>query len=139
MGGGVALVFFAGWSGGTSRAHGARAVLEGIALSQVDIVHAMEKDLRKKLKVLKVDGGASANDLLMQFQSDVLGCRLVRPQMVETTALGAGFLAGLAVGFWKDQKEIREAWKEDRVFTPRMAPKTKKEILTRWSRAVAMA
>ncbi|OGP17575.1 MAG: glycerol kinase [Deltaproteobacteria bacterium RIFCSPLOWO2_02_FULL_50_16] len=128
-----------GISRGTTSAHLARAVLEGIALSQYDILKAMEKDLGKRVRLLKVDGGASANNLLMQFQSDILGCQLVRPKMIETTALGAGFLAGLAVGFWKDQQEIANAWREDRVFKPHMMKKERGAILARWNKAVQSA
>src|SRR5688572_30643726 len=106
-----------GLTRGTTKAHLARAALEGIALQNVDILRAMERDSGRALGILKVDGGASANDLLMQFQSDVLGVTISRPQMVETTALGAAFLAGLGAGVWKSKDEIRRTWKEDRRFT----------------------
>ena len=124
---------------GTSESHIARAVLEGIALLQSDIAHSMEKDARKKLKTLKVDGGASNNNLLMQFQSDILGTKLVRPKMVETTALGAAFLAGLAVGLWNDQAEIARAWKKDKEFKPKMKPAERKSRLTQWQNAIERA
>ncbi len=124
---------------GTTDAHIARAVLEGIAYLQSDISRAMERDSKKKLRVLKVDGGASNNNLLMQFQSDILNTRLVRPKMVETTALGAAFLAGLAVGLWKSQKDIVRAWKKDKEFKPKMAPLERKERLNQWQSAVKRA
>lgn len=129
----------AGLSRGTTLAHIARACLEGIAFLQYDILQAMQKDLGKKLKVLKVDGGASVNNLLMQFQSDILGVDLVRPQAVETTGLGAAFLAGLAVGLWKDQKEIADHWKEDKTFTPQMNKKEVTLHLKHWADAVKKA
>src|SRR5205814_4193791 len=93
----------AGLTRGTTAAHIARAALEGIAFRVADVLHAMESDAGIKLKELRVDGGACANNLLMQFQADLLGVPVVRPQVPETTALGAAYLAGLAVGFWKDR------------------------------------
>ena len=123
----------------TTQAHIARAVLEGIAYLQSDIAHAMEKDSRKKLKILKVDGGASNNNLLMQFQADILGTKLVRPKMVETTALGAAFLAGLAVGMWKSEDQIRRSWKKDREFTPKMKAADRKALLAKWQGVVTRA
>ena len=107
---------------GTTAAHIARAALEGIAFQTMDIVSAMEKDAGVPLGELKVDGGASRNNLLMQFQSDVLGTKVVRPLVTETTALGAAYLAGLAVGFWKSIDEVKRQWQAERVFTPTMAP-----------------
>lgn len=103
---------------GTTAAHIARAALEGIAFQTMDIVSAMEQDSGVKLCELKVDGGASRNNLLMQFQSDVLGCNVIRPQVTETTALGAAFLAGLAVGYWGSVNEIKGIWAVDREFMP---------------------
>jgi glycerol kinase len=128
-----------GMTRGTTIAHIARATLEGIAFLQHDILEAMQKDLGKKLRILKVDGGACVNNLLMQFQSDILGVKLVRPKMIETTALGAAFLAGLAVGLWKDQKEIAQHWKEDKTFTPSMSKKEVSSHLARWKEAVKRA
>lgn len=125
-----------GLTRGTTSAHIARACLEGIAFLQYDILQAMQKDLGKKLKILKVDGGACVNDLLMQFQSDILGVNLVRPQMIETTVLGAAFLAGLAVGLWKDQKEISEHWKENKTFVPQMPKKEVTSHLKRWTETI---
>lgn len=107
---------------GTTAAHIARAALEGIAFQTMDIVSAMEKDAGVPLGELKVDGGASRNNLLMQFQSDVLGTKVVRPLVTETTALGAAYLAGLAVGFWKSIGEVKRQWQAERIFTPTMAP-----------------
>ena len=107
-----------GISRGTTTAHIARAALEGIAYQTMDITAAMSRDAGISLKELKVDGGASRNNLLMQFQADILGTRVVRPQMVETTAMGAAYLAGLAVGYWSSIDEIRKQWQVDRVFEP---------------------
>lgn len=128
-----------GMTRGTTAAHVARATLEGIAFLQYDILQAMQKDLGKKLRILKVDGGACVNDLLMQFQADILGTKLVRPRMIETTAMGAAFLAGLAVGFWKNQEEIASHWREDRAFSPHMPKKEISHHLQRWQKAVKKA
>ena len=103
---------------GTTAAHIARAALEGIAFQTMDIVRAMEKDAGVSLTELKVDGGASRNNLLMQFQADVLGAAVIRPQVTETTAIGAAYLAGLAVGFWASPDDIRSQWKAERRFDP---------------------
>ena len=103
---------------GTTAAHIARAALEGIAFQTMDIVHAMEKDAGVPLAELKVDGGASRNHLMMQFQADILGARVVRPKVTETTALGAAYLAGLAVGYWSSLEEIKAQWQVERVFRP---------------------
>ena len=107
---------------GTTSAHIARAALEGIAFQTMDIVGAMEKDAGVKLSELKVDGGASRNNLMMQFQADILGSSVVRPEVTETTALGACYLAGLAVGFWSSLEEVKSQWKAERVFSPSGAP-----------------
>lgn len=106
---------------GTTAAHIARASLEGIAFQTMDIVNAMEKDAGVRLAELKVDGGASCNNLMMQFQSDILGTNVVRPKVTETTAMGACYLAGLATGYWKDLDDIKKQWMADTVFTP-LAP-----------------
>ena len=103
---------------GTTAAHIARAALDGIAFQTYDIAQAMSKDMGTPLKELKVDGGASRNNLLMQYQSDLLGVNVVRPKVTETTALGAAYLAGLSVGFWKDLDEIKGQWQEECVFVP---------------------
>ena len=107
-----------GLTRGASAAHIARAALEGIAFQTMDIVSAMEKDAGVKLAELKVDGGASRNNLLMQFQSDVLGATVVRPKVTETTGMGAAYLAGLAVGYWSSTDEIRKQWQAEHTFTP---------------------
>ena len=103
---------------GTKAAHIARAALEGIAFQTMDIVAAMERDAGVKLAELKVDGGASRNNLMMQFQSDILGTSVIRPEVTETTAMGACYLAGLAVGYWSSLDEIRRQWKAERTFVP---------------------
>ncbi|MDU5345018.1 MAG: glycerol kinase GlpK, partial [Prevotella bivia] len=103
---------------GTTAAHIARAALDGIAFQTHDIALAMAKDMEAPLKELKVDGGASRNNLLMQYQANLLGINVVRPKITETTALGAAYLAGLAVGFWKDIDEVKTQWQVERVFEP---------------------
>jgi glycerol kinase len=128
-----------GLTRGTTRAHLARATLEGIALQNVDILRAMEADSMRHLTTLRVDGGAAANDLLMQFQSDVLGVEISRPALVETTALGAAFLAGLGAGVWQDKAEIVRTWREERRFTPTAERATVDAHLARWAAAVAKA
>jgi glycerol kinase len=128
-----------GLTRGTTRAHIARATLEGIALQNVDILRAMQRDAGRPLTVLKVDGGASANDLLMQFQSDVLGVEIARPELVETTALGAAFLAGLGTGVWKDQAQMKQTWREQKRFKPTTDRTQVNEHLARWDKAVAKA
>ncbi|HTL34432.1 MAG TPA: glycerol kinase GlpK [Kofleriaceae bacterium] len=124
---------------GTTKAHLARATLEGIALQNVDILRAMERDAGHPLRMLKVDGGAAANDLLMQFQSDVLGVEIARPEIVESTALGAAFLAGLGTGVWKDQAQVSQTWREQRRFKPTTDRAWVKEHLARWDAAVSKA
>ena len=124
---------------GTGLPHIARATLEGIALQNVDILKAMASDSGRQLLRLKVDGGASANNLLMQMQADFLGCRIVRPQIIETTALGAALLAGLGAGVWKGFSDIAGVWKEDRAFAPEMDDDTRRAVLDRWNHAVARA
>ena len=128
-----------GMTRGTTRAHLARAVLEGVALQISDILQAMSKDAGRPLAALKVDGGAARNDLLMQFQADVLGVRCVRPTVLETTALGAAFLAGLGVGFWPNTDSISAAWTEDRTFLPTMPAERVAAHLSAWASAVARA
>ncbi|MBI2339161.1 MAG: glycerol kinase GlpK [Deltaproteobacteria bacterium] len=124
---------------GTTRGHIARATLEGIAFQQQEILESMEKDSGRKCKMLKVDGGACTNNLMMQFQADILGCNIVRPKMIETTAFGAAFLAGLAVGIWKDQEEIRNAWKEDKTFESTFTKKQREDLKKKWAKAVGKA
>jgi len=129
----------AGVTRGTTAAHVARAALEGIAFQVADVLRAMEADAKIKLKELRVDGGASANNLLMQFQSHLLGVPVVRPKVTETTALGAAYLAGLAVGYWKDQKQIAAQWQVDRRFTHAMKPAQRKQLESGWRKALERA
>jgi len=124
---------------GVTRAHIARATLEGIALQNADILIAMESDSGVQLSSLKVDGGAAANGLLLQFQADILEVPIVRPQMLETTALGAGLLAGLATGVWSTRDEAASIWAADRTFAPNMAETERQEHLSRWRNAVERA
>ncbi len=128
-----------GLTRGSNRGHIARAVLEGIALQITDVLGAMEADSAQALSLLKVDGGAAANNLLMQFQADVLGVPCVRPTNLETTALGAAYLAGLGVGFWKGLGDVHAAWAEDRTFRPEMSADERATRRVSWADAVARA
>jgi glycerol kinase len=128
-----------GMTRGTTKAHIARAALASIAYQTADVLDAMQKDADIVLQELRVDGGASRNDLLMQFQADILGVPVVRPVVTETTALGAAYLAGLAVGFWKSTEEIAAQWREQCRFVPRMSADERTERLKTWRRAVARA
>jgi glycerol kinase len=121
---------------GTTGGHIARAALESIAYQVGDVLDAMEADSGIQIKELRVDGGAAQNDLLMQFQSDVLQAPTVRPKIFETTALGAAYLAGLASGYWKDQAEVSTQWKADRRFEPEAATATVEELRSNWRRAL---
>ena len=125
-----------GISRGTTKSHIARATLEGIALQVYDIVKAMENDSNMHLKELRVDGGASANDLLLQIQSDIFECDVVRPTNLETTALGAAYLAGLAVGVYKNKKEIRKQWQKDKTFLPNTNRQKQLQLISQWHKAV---
>lgn len=124
---------------GFTRAQLIRATLESIAYQTYDICRAMESDAGVELTRLRVDGGASANDLLMQFQSDLLGAEVLRPACIETTALGAAYLAGLAVGYWKDTADIRQNRQTGRVFLPEMRDATRAKLLKGWNRALTAA
>jgi glycerol kinase len=128
-----------GLTRGSTAGHIARAALEGIAFQVADVLSAMEADSKIELKELRVDGGASANNMLMQFQADLLGVPVVRPAVQETTALGAAYLAGLAVGFWRDQAEISKQWKVDRTFEPAMKPGQKDKLRASWKKALDRA
>lgn len=130
---------FAGIDRSTTKGHLARAVLEGIALQIQDLAEAMKLDSGRAIPAFKVDGGAARNDLLMQFEADVLGTNVVRPKNVETTALGAAFLGGLGVGFWKSPDDIRKAWKADKVFKPKMSVEERAQHLGKWRDAVKRA
>lgn len=125
-----------GLTQGVTKAHIARATLEGVAMQIVDILQAMENDLGDRLAELKLDGGMSKNNLMMQFQADMLNVVCIRPQVLETTALGAAFLAGLGVGLWKDQQAIIDAWVQDQVFSPSMSEERRKEHISRWQYAL---
>ena len=125
-----------GLTRGAGKAHLIRATVESLAYQVTDVIHAMEKDSGMKLSSLRVDGGASANNFLMQFQSDLLDVQVVRPSCIETTALGAAYLAGLAAGFWKDAEEIRQNWKQEREFSPSVEPKKREDLLKGWQKAV---
>jgi len=130
---------FAGIDRSTTKGHLARAVLEGISLQIQDLAEAMKLDSGRAIPAFKVDGGAVRNDLLMQYQADVLGTNVVRPRNVETTALGAAFLGGLGVGFWKSPDDIRKAWKADKVFKPKMSTEERAQHLGKWRDAVKRA
>jgi glycerol kinase len=125
-----------GLTRGTTRAHLARAALESIAFQSADVLEAMQKDSGETLKELRVDGGATANDLLMQFQADLLGVPVVRPKVLETTALGAAYLAGLTVNLWKSRDEIAAQWQAQKRFEPRMEAGRRAEMMARWREAV---
>jgi len=125
-----------GLTRGANRAHLARATLEAIAFQTRDVIEAVETDSGVRLSELRVDGGAAANDLLLQIQADVLGRDVVRPAVLETTALGAAYLAGLAVGFWKDASDVARNWREDRRFSAQMQAGRREEMYAGWKRAV---
>ncbi len=128
-----------GLTRGTKAAHIARATLEAIALQNYDILRAMENDANQSLNSLRVDGGASANNLLMQIQADVLGVEISRPQIVETTALGAAFLAGLSTGVWPNQNAIADSWKQAQQFTPQGQTDVVEALVRQWNQAIAKA
>jgi len=128
-----------GLSRGSTAAHIARAALESIAYQTADVIDAMHQDSHLSLAELRVDGGASRNDLLMQFQADVLGVPVVRPRITETTALGAAYLAGLAVGYWDSEEELVQLWQMDRRFEPRLSTDHRDALREGWRRAVAQA
>lgn len=128
-----------GLTRGSTAAHLARATLEGMAFQNVEILKAMEKDLGKKIKSLRVDGGATENNLLMQMQADFLGARTERPVNVETTSLGAAFLAGLGIGFWKGLSELKQTWALQAAFSPELPAKQRELRLKAWQKAVQSA
>ena len=128
-----------GLTRGCTKEHFIRAALESIAYQTADVLQAMEQDSGIRLKSLKVDGGASANDFLMQFQADIVDTQVHRPECIETTALGAAYLAGLAVGYWKDREEIRANWQIGRVFETVMEDGKRQALLKGWKRAVKCA
>jgi glycerol kinase len=128
-----------GLTRGTTAGHIARAALEGIAFQVADVLDVMKEDSGIALNELRVDGGASANDLLMQFQADMLSVPVMRPKVVETTALGAAYLAGLAVGFWKDRSEVHAAWQAEHIFTPQKSKDEAAHRRSRWAEALNRA
>ena len=128
-----------GLTRGFNRAHLVRATLESMAYQVSDILHAMENDAGVKIPALRVDGGACANNFLLQFQSDILGIDVIRPECIETTALGAAYLAGLSVKFWESRAEIENNWHIARTFNPQMEEKKKNKLLKGWQKAVKCA
>lgn len=125
-----------GLTRGTTKAHIARAALDSIAFQSAELLEAMGQDSGAPLKELRVDGGASNNDLMMQFQADILGVPVVRPKVTETTALGAAYLAGLAVGYWGSTADITAQWQVDRTFEPNMESAEREALMSRWRKAV---
>jgi glycerol kinase len=125
-----------GLTRGSSDAHIAKAALDSIAYQVYDVLKAMEADADIEIKELRVDGGGTVNNQLMQFQSDILHCNVVRPNVTETTALGAAYLAGLAVGYWKNITEIQEQWQVDRIFKPVMKNEERETLVQGWQRAI---
>ena len=125
-----------GLSRGSTAAHIARAALEGIAFQTMDIVNAMEKDAGVRLAELKVDGGASRNNLLMQFQADILNTSVIRPKVTETTALGAAYLAGLAVGYWESIDHIKRQWAVEKAFEPKIGEAEAANLKEGWKDAI---
>ncbi|MDX5476338.1 MAG: glycerol kinase, partial [Bacillaceae bacterium] len=128
-----------GLTRGTSKEHFIRATLESLAYQTKDVLSAMEQDSEITLKALRVDGGAVKNNFLTQFQSDILNVPVERPVVNETTALGAAYLAGLAVGYWNDKEEIAKQWQIDRSFEPTMEEKQQSELYEGWQKAVKAA
>jgi glycerol kinase len=128
-----------GLTRGTTAAHIARAALESIAFQTLDVLLAMEKDSDLKIKELRVDGGATVNDSLMQFQADILQTDVLRSAVTETTALGAAFLAGLATGFWGGMDDLRGLWQAGHHFVPAMKPEERNRLIREWNRAVKSA
>ncbi|UGQ17045.1 glycerol kinase GlpK [Borrelia sp. RT1S] len=129
-----------GLTRGTTKAHITRAALESIALQSFDVLTAMKDSIQNfEIQELRVDGGASKNNLLMQFQADILQCNVVRPKITETTALGAAYLAGLAVGYWESAEEITSLWKSDKIFEPSMEKSKREDLLYHWSRVIDRA
>ena len=128
-----------GITAGTSSAHVVRATLESIAYQTRELIDAMQADSGEHLAELRVDGGAAVNNFLMQFQADILGCRIVRPVDIETTALGAAYLAGLATGFFGSPAEVESFWRSERVFEPTFGATEREELFDGWKNAVARA
>ena len=121
---------------GTRASHIVRAALEAMCYQTKDVIDAMRKDSKLKIKSLKVDGGAVVNDLLCRFQAGILGIDVVRPKVTEITSLGAAYLAGLAIGYWKDADDIKRCWTADKIFKPKMSAKTASKLCAGWHEAV---
>ena len=129
-----------GLTRGTTKAHITRAALESIALQSFDVLTAMKNSIQNfEIHEVRVDGGASQNDLLMQFQADILQCNVVRPKITETTALGAAYLAGLAVGYWESAEEITNLWQSDKIFEPSMEKSKRENLIYNWNKAIDRA
>ncbi len=128
-----------GLTRGTGKAHIARAAVESIAYQVADLTDAMQADSGIRLEELRVDGGATANETLLQFQADILGIPVICSKITETTALGAAYLAGLAAEFWKNKNELKTHWQADKTFTPQMSPTGARELRERWNEAVKRA
>jgi len=128
-----------GMTRGTTSAHIARAALDSIAYQTMDVLKAMEADSGISIAELRVDGGATVNNLMMQFQSDVLNTKVIRPRIIETTALGAAYLAGLAVGYWKNMEDIQQQWEAEKTFVPDMKEVERNQLYKGWQRAVKAA
>ena len=125
-----------GITAATTKEQMARAALESMAYQTRDLLEEMERNSGVKLKELKVDGGAAQNDFLMQFQADILNCNVIRPKDIETTALGACYLAGLGCGIFENEDQIKALWEADRVFTPQMDEVTREALYSQWCKAV---
>ena len=125
-----------GLTRGAGKAHIIRATVESLAYQVYDVIKAMEKDADVRLNSLRVDGGACANNFLMQFQSDILDGKVVRPSCIETTALGAAYLAGIATGFWKNADEVKRNWKMEQTFLPSISSEKRESLLKGWQKAV---
>ena len=128
-----------GLTRGTTKAHIARAALQSIAFQSSDVLAAMQRDAQQPLTEVRVDGGAARNDLLLQFHADITGVPVIRPEVTETTALGAAYLAGLATGFWSEIAEIAALWRAERTFEPMMHGTERDALIERWHRAVERA
>jgi glycerol kinase len=128
-----------GLTRGSTSAHIARAALDSIAFQTYEVLQAMQADSGITIRELRVDGGATVNNLLMQFQSDLIGTRVIRPKITETTALGAAYLSGLAVGYWKNTEDIEQQWQLDRAFMPEMQAEQVHTLIKGWKRAITAA
>ena len=122
---------------GVNKNHIVRAALESMAYQTYDLMTAMTEDTGRPISTFKVDGGAAANDFLLEFQADILGMPLCRPECIETTSLGAAYLAGLAVGYWESKDDVLKNWQVDRIFEPKMAEKDRDALLAGWHKAVS--